>query len=106
LATAELETEEDRSRLLITIWPEADDEDQSSEDDEVEGVSDEIALAVLVECRIVLTEGRFVDAVGFEIVDGGRAVKLAEVDFDDEDSGKPLVLSLTWMPEREPGKAQ
>jgi hypothetical protein len=107
LATAELEVEADHTRLQITIWPDDDDEDESSEDDGVEGVSDAIVLAVLFECRIVLTEGKFVDAVGFKILHDGRAVEFADDAYDnDKNSNEPMVLSLTWVPEDESAEAR
>jgi hypothetical protein len=100
VATVDLEVDDDRTRLRITFWPTNDD--GSSEDDAVEGVSDEIVLAVLLECRIVLTEGEFVDAVGFEILDEGKAVELADDAHDKEEgSSEPAILSLTWVPEGE-----
>ena len=103
LGTAELESGEDRTRLVITIWPAEDDEDESGEDGEPEGVSAKILFALLIECRIVLTEGTFVEAVGFEILDGGRAAKPTQIEFEDD--ATPLVLSLTWMSKRGSGVA-
>jgi len=56
-------------------------------------------LGALVEdadaYRVVLTEGRFVDAVGFTIVDGGSAAMLDEEAAEDADTDR-IVLSLTW----------
>jgi hypothetical protein len=62
---------------------------------------DDDSLTALAEdvdrYRVVLTDGRFVDAVGFALRDDGRtAVPLAQ-DLDAlERDGQPLVLELTW----------
>jgi len=62
------------------------------------------ALGALVEdavaYRIVLTSGRFVDAVGFTIVDGGSAAVLEEQEDGGEEPDR-IALSLTWTTKRE-----
>ena len=62
------------------------------------------ALGALVEdavaYRIVLTSGRFVDAVGFTIVDGGSAAVLEEQEDGGEEPDR-IALSLTWTTRRE-----
>jgi len=45
--------------------------------------------------RIILTEGRFVDAVGFTIVDDGTGA-VPEDSEDDAPEPERVVLSLTW----------
>lgn len=56
-------------------------------------------LDALVEAadayRVVLTEGRFVDAVGFTIVDRGTAAMLDQGTAEDADTDR-IELSLTW----------
>jgi hypothetical protein len=100
-ASTELTVEEDRTRLRIAFWPqdyEEDEEDDGSSDDEPgRSHSDEILLALILDCRIVLTEGRFLEGRGFEILDGGTAARPAELDTDEaEDENRPVTLSLTW----------
>ena len=42
-------------------------------------------------------EGRFVEARGFEIVEGGRVARPAEIDTDEaEENNTPVEMSLTW----------
>ena len=56
-----------------------------------------VLLALLLDCRIVLTEGRFVDAAGFEILDEGKAVRPLEIDTEEaKNNHRPVTLSLTW----------
>ena len=70
-----------------------------------DGSSDDGAepLGALVEdaqaYRIVLTAGRFVDTVGFEIVDGGTGAVFDEDKAEDEEPDR-VVLSLTWTTAR------
>jgi hypothetical protein len=114
VSTVELKIGEERARLEVLLWPIDDDEEEDEEiegdeaasdeaaSDEHETHSDEILLALLLECRIVLTEGRFVEAEGFEIVDGGRAVKPLELEFEEaEANNTPVRLSLTWTTREE-----
>ena len=53
--------------------------------------------------RVVLTEGRFVDARGFEIEDGGAVAILLEQSAEEieeieelDENGDVVVYSLTW----------
>lgn len=96
-AFVELEQEEDRTRLLITAWPGADEDGSESDGDEISDEAGEMLMALFMKCRIVLTEGKFVSAEGFEIVDDGRAVQPVEVDTSEaEENNTPVTLSLTW----------
>jgi len=86
-------------RFVVEFWIENDEEsgDDPDAEDEIASYSDEILLALLLDCRIVLTEGRFVEAVGFEILDDGKAVKPLEIDDEDaKEHRRPVTLSLTW----------
>jgi hypothetical protein len=70
--------------------------DESEERDGDDGF-DEILLALLSECRIVLTEGHFTEARGFEIVEGGRVARPTTLDTEAaEEFNTPVELSLTW----------
>jgi hypothetical protein len=102
-ATVDLEVSDDRVRLDIRFWmnSEEDDEEETrddpTDDDEATDLYDRFLLALLVECRIVLTEGKFVEAHGFEIVEGGRAAKTTRIDTDEaEENDTPVELLLTW----------
>jgi len=101
LATAELEIDEERGRLEIWVWPAPEDVEEPPDREELERMS-AILLGLLAECRIILTEGKFVDAVGFEIEpDGKVAVPTGDDGGEEEDEEyMPVVLSLSW--EREP----
>lgn len=105
-ASAELRIEEERTRMEATFWVWSEEPEEPEEGDELRQVNGEILLALLCECRIVLTEGRFVEAVNFEIVEGGRVA--IPIDFDTteaEENNTPIVLSLTWTVEPEDGPA-
>jgi hypothetical protein len=97
-AIVDLELEKDRARLVITAWPGAEDEHESGGDsDEFEDGSLDMLLALFLKCRIVLTEGKFVSAEGFEIVDDGIAVEPIDVDTAEaEENNTPVTLALTW----------
>ena len=102
-ATVDLEVSDDRVRLDIRFWmnPEEDDEEETrdgqAEDNEASDLYDRFLLALLVECRIVLTEGKFIEAQGFEIVDGGMVARTTQVDTHEaEENNTPVELSLTW----------
>jgi hypothetical protein len=91
-ASAVLDVGKNRSRLAVSFWL-----DGSESGDHIEDASEEILLALLLDCRIVLTEGEFVAASGFEILDGGKVAKPLEIDTEEaEENGTPIVLSLTW----------
>jgi hypothetical protein len=86
---AELVTTGSERRLEVTLWPDQADEDAVGEDDPL--------LALFSDWddyRIVLTEGRFVAARGFEITDDGTVARPA--DEEEPAEGEPLVFSLTW----------
>jgi hypothetical protein len=90
---AELVTTGSRRSLEITVWPDQANEDAVDEDDPL--------LALLSDWddyRIVLTDGRFVAAQGFEISDDGTVARVVEAEETEEEpaEGEPLVLSLTW----------
>ena len=103
VSVVQLQIEEERARLEIVFWVDDDEEeDEEIERDEaadeaIRALRDEILLALFVECRIVLTEGKFIEAKGFEIVDGGRVAKPLGLDTDEaEENNTPITLSLTW----------
>jgi hypothetical protein len=112
-ASTELDTDGDLTRMKAWIW--LNDSDEEDEEDEEESadvleaaeLSEAILLALLVECRIVLTEGRFVEAVGFEIKEDGRVAVPTDTETEEEDEEDylPVVLSLTWTSEPEPDGA-
>jgi len=94
-AVVELDLEEDRTRLVITAWPGADESESDGE--EIDEEAGEMLMALFMKCRIVLTEGKFVSAKGFEIIDEGIAVQPVEVDTEEaEENNTPVTLSLTW----------
>jgi hypothetical protein len=89
---AEVRTKDGLYTFVLTLPREVEGEDDTDE---------ESPLLALVEdlenYRIVLTNGRFVDAVGFELdSDGTMAVP---VEIDDYGTGADLVYSLTWTTE-------
>jgi len=103
VSNVELTIRGERAHLEIWLWMNDDEEeDEEIEEDEtsideVQIHSDEILLALIIECRIVLTEGRFIEAEGFEILDEGRAVQPLELETEEaEANNTPLRLSLTW----------
>jgi hypothetical protein len=100
-AVVELELEEDRTRLVITAWPGADNENEAECDgDEFDEDAGEMLMALFMKCRIVLTEGKFVSAEGFEIIEDGIAVEPTEVDTSEaEENNTPVTLSLIWTTE-------
>lgn len=94
-AVVVLDLEEDRAQLTITAWPGAEEPESNGE--EISEEAGDMLLALFVKCRIVLTEGKFVSAEGFEIIDDGRAVQPVEVDTEEaEENNTPVTLSLTW----------
>jgi hypothetical protein len=96
-AVVELEVEEEQTRLVITAWPGADEDGSESDGDEISDEAGEMLMALFMKCRIVLTEGKFVSAEGFEIADDGLAVEPVDVDTSEaEEHNTPVTLSLTW----------
>ena len=102
-ASAQLEIGEGRARLDVRFWMNPDEaEEEETRGETAAGDDDRDAyewflLALLVECRIVLTEGKFIEARGFEIVDGGKVAKPAKIDTDEaKENNTPIELSLTW----------
>lgn len=90
---AELHAAGDQRTLEVTLWPEEADDEALSEDDPL--------LALVADAddyRIVLAEGRFVAARGFEISASGAEARPLE-DPADPPEGEALVLSLTWIVE-------
>ena len=88
---AVLEDEFGLRRFVVTIP--LDDLDLEENDEEAEGEC-ETVLGFWDINRILLTEGEFVEAIGFEI-DGDSAV-LKEIDEETLERGGELTLSLTW----------
>jgi len=106
--SASLSVGDDLVRLDIVFWPvrEEDEEPDTERDetrDRVDEAYDAILLALFVDCRIVLTEGEFVEAQGFEIVDFGKTAKPDSWE-SDEETDAPVELYLVWtrgeMPDR------
>jgi len=95
-STVELRIVDERAHLEIRFWMNPDESEE-------EAVHDAFLLALLVECRIVLTEGKFIEARGFEIVEGGRVAKPTRIDTDEaEENNTPVELFLTWTTRDEP----
>lgn len=95
-STVELRIVDERAYLEIRFWMNPDESEE-------EAVHDAFLLALLVECRIVLTEGKFIEARGFEIVEGGRVAKPTRIDTDEaEENNTPVELFLTWTTRDEP----
>ena len=88
-AIVELREEDGLARLRITAWP--DEMPDENKNLEAEEPAAGILLALFLECRIVLAEGSFVEARGFEILDGGSAAR--PVDNDEEE---PAIFELSW----------
>lgn len=104
-AYVELRIEEERARLEIRFWTNPDETEEEEEDrndrraekEERIDAYDEILLALIAECRIVLIEGEFIEARGFEIIEGGRVAKPTSIDTDEaEENNTPVELFLTW----------
>lgn len=87
---AELIEEARGTTLRLRLWLETADTDSGSD----------AAAALLADgddWRIVLAEGKFVEAAGFTLRDGDTAATFAEVDEKAlEDNGGVLDLTLTW----------
>lgn len=78
-------------RWTLTVLP-SEGESDSADDSEVTPLLVDAADSY----RIILGEGCFVDAVGFELSEGSTVaapVEQAELPND----GRPLVFSLTWV---------
>ena len=99
---AVLETRDGWGRFTLTLRVEdlqdlEDEEEEGAEDEEVDPENEEkdCEIGLWDLDRIVLTEGRFIEAIGFEI-DGSVAVP-EEIDEEEiGQSGGELTLSLTW----------
>ena len=104
VSSVQLKVGERHAHLEILFWVDEEEEEEESDADEPdaageegEGPRDEFLLAPLLECRIVLTEGRFVAAEGFEIVDLGQAAKPLPLETEEAQANNtPVRLSLTW----------
>lgn len=98
-AYVELRIEEERAHLEIRFWMNTDE----SEEEDPNDAYDVFLLALFVECRIVLTEGEFIEARGFEIIEGGKVAKPTDIDTDEaEENNTPVELFLTWTTRDEP----
>jgi hypothetical protein len=98
-STVELRIEEERAHLEIRFWINSEE----SEEDDEKDTYDAFLLALLVECRIVLTEGKFIEARGFEIIEGGKVAKPTHIDTGEaEENNTPIELFLTWTTRDEP----
>ncbi len=102
--TAELRQDGNRVRLLIMY--DFDVPEDSERDDRFEGDS-EALLALLADAedyRLVLTDGKFIDARGFRIEEKGSVAifleqsdeEIEEIEEIDEFGGT-VVYSLTWQ---------
>jgi hypothetical protein len=100
--SARLSVEGDLVRLDVVFWPAPEeDEEQDTEENEtrdrIDEAYDAILFALFVDCRIVLTEGKFVEARGFEIVDSGTTAVPDSWDSDEEEErNTPVELYLVW----------
>ncbi len=87
--TVSLWTEDGVTCLEVVIEPCGDDD---VPDDDIIALADELS-----SYRLVMTQGRFVDAVGFDLLEEGVVAVPVESEVDCEGSpDKPLVLSLSW----------
>ena len=101
--SAKLLREDDRTRFVIACDLEGFDEAEQHQIDEEET---EIFMALLGDAedyRLVLTDGKFVEARGFAIVDEETAAVLQEQTREEielveefDDHGRTVVYSLTW----------
>ena len=101
--TAELLHEDERVRFVIACDLEAFDQAEQGEIDEEET---EVFVALVGDAedyRLVLTDGKFVEARGFEIVDEKTVAVLQEQTREEieaieefDDRGRTVVYSLTW----------
>jgi hypothetical protein len=92
---AKLERLPEGTRLTWTLWLDEDEAATFGSDDPPELEPEDSSLL-----RLVLTEGEFVDATGFEIGEGGTVATLPETpeDLAVEEDGA-VTLSLTWVAE-------
>jgi len=90
-----LESVPEGTRWTFVAGPEPPEQGSAADEDHALGALVEDAGAY----RIVLTAGRFVDALGFRIVDGGTAAVFEE-DEDEPAAPDRVVLSLTWVAEQ------
>ncbi len=86
-----LRSDDGVTHLEVVIEPCCGDYDLP--DDDILALADDLS-----SYRIVMTEGRFVQAVGFDLLEEGviAAPIDSEVDCEDQPE-KPLVLSLSWV---------
>jgi len=89
--TATLQTEGQATTLAVSV-------DLSSLDDpEPETESPVVALLEdLDRYRFALTEGRFVGATGFDIIENGAAATLQEIPAETVETGGIMKLRLAW----------
>jgi len=86
----ELTGEGDVRTLRVTVLPGESAEVSDVEADEAAAA---MLLAVFLECRIVLTEGRFLEARGFALDEKGREARPIEI---EEEENQPIELMLSW----------
>jgi hypothetical protein len=87
--TADVGTKDGLHHFVLTLPREVDGEENEDEESPL------LALAEDLEnYHIVLTNGRFVDAVGFELENDGTMAVPVEIDHDG--TGADLIYSLTW----------
>lgn len=100
---AELRADGDRTRLVILCNLEDWDEAEQSES---EGEEDDVLVELMFdadEYRLVLTEGEFVDARGFELADEKTVAVLIDQSREEieaieevDQNGCVVIYSLTW----------
>jgi hypothetical protein len=84
-------------RLTLILNFEETEEDIELEDETILALVDD-----LEDYRIVLPQGQFVEAVGFQISDDGAVATPIEWDEEEATDGGRLVYSLTWEIGSEP----
>ena len=89
----ELHSDGDLRRFILTLhWADSHDADG----EQVEGLLP--LVTELADYRFVLPAGRFVEAVGFEIVDAGTgAIPFALFDEEAWEEVESVTYSLTWV---------
>ena len=91
----ELHSDGDLEGFVLTLhWTDSEE----SDGEEIENLMP--IVTELADYKLVLPAGRFVEAIGFEIVDDGvGAVPVALIDGDTQEEAESVTYSLTWAVE-------
>lgn len=90
-ATVKMWTQDDITHLRITV--DATQDHDGFEDDTILALAED-----LEDYRLLMTTGRFVDAVGFRLEEEGTvAIPLEYKQPEGEEATEPIVLSLSWL---------